>query len=126
MMMKIDISVGELVDKLTILSIKLGNITDEEKLKNIRHEYTLLLKSMESVGISPDSGSFRRLLEINRRLWDIEDKIRLKKRRQEFDDEFIQLARSIYIENDKRAQVKREINSETGSDIIEEKDYSEY
>jgi hypothetical protein len=126
MTMKIDVSVGELVDKVTILSIKVQNMSEREKAKNVRHEYDLLLESMESIGITTDSSEFRRLLEINQRLWDIEDRIRLKERDKEFDDEFIQLARSVYIENDKRAAVKRRINIEHRSDIVEEKDYAEY
>ena len=124
--MKIDVSVGELVDKVTILSIKLRMVKDKKKAKNIEHEYDLLSQAMESTGITTESEEFKRLLEINQRLWDIEDNIRRKEKNKEFDEEFVQLARSVYIENDKRAAEKRTINLKTGSDIIEEKEYVEY
>ncbi len=124
--MKIDVSIGELVDKVTILSIKLRKVKDKEKAKNIEHEHNLLKESMESIGITVESEEFRRLLEINQKLWDIEDRIRLKEKNRQFDDEFIQLARSVYIENDRRAGEKRSINLKSRSDIIEEKDYVEY
>jgi len=124
--MKIDVSIGELVDKVTILSIKLRKVKDAQKVKNIEHEYNLLIESIASIGITPESDEFRRLLEINQRLWDIEDGIRLKERDKQFDDEFVQLARSVYVENDKRAEEKKKINLRTGSDIVEEKDYADY
>lgn len=124
--MKIDVSIGELVDKVTILSIKLEKIKNEEKLKNIRKEYELLEAAMNSIGIGIDSPEFKRLKAVNLKLWEIEDKIRIKEAKKEFDDEFIQLARSVYYNNDERAAIKREINLEFDSDLIEEKEYVNY
>jgi len=123
---KIDVSIGEVVDKISILSIKLKKIKGREKLKNIRKEYDLLKNSLEEIGIKTGSEEFKQLEEINLKLWDIEDKIRLKEAKKEFDDEFIQLARSIYFNNDKRADIKREINLKHGSELIEEKEYADY
>ena len=124
--MKIDISIGEVVDKITILSIKLNKIENDKKLINIRKEYDLLFNSLENSGIEVDSTSFTKLETINLKLWEIEDKIRIKEANKEFDDEFIQLARNVYINNDKRSVVKREINIKYGSNIIEEKEYVSY
>jgi hypothetical protein len=124
--LKIDISIGEVVDKITILSIKLNKIENDKKLKNIRKEYDLLFNSLENSGIEVDSESFTKLETINLKLWEIEDKIRKKEANKEFDDEFIQLARNVYINNDKRSAVKREINIKYGSNIIEEKEYFSY
>ncbi len=124
--MKIDISIGEVVDKITILSIKLNKIENDKKLINIRKEYDLLFNSLENSGIEVDSASFTKLETINLKLWEIEDKIRIKEANKEFDDEFIQLARNVYINNDKRSVVKREINIKYGSNIIEEKEYVSY
>ncbi len=123
---KIEISLGELVDKVTILAIKSRNIKDPAKLENIAKEYELLSRSMISAGIEPDSDMFRRLAAVNARLWDIEDRIRLKEAKSQFDAEFIELARSVYITNDERAAIKREINVSYGSDLIEEKEYTPY
>ncbi len=124
--MKIDISIGEVVDKITILSIKLNKIENDKKLINIRKEYDLLFNSLENSGIDVDSASFTKLETINLKLWEIEDKIRIKEANKEFDDEFIQLARRVYIINDKRSAVKRKINIKYGSNIIEEKEYVSY
>ncbi len=124
--MKIDVSIGEVVDKISILSIKLKKIKDLEKLKNIRKEYNLLKDSLKEIGIKTGSEEFKQLEEINLKLWDIEDKIRLKEAKKEFDDEFIQLARSVYFNNDKRADIKRKINLKHGSDLTEEKEYADY
>ena len=124
--MKIDISIGELVDKVTILEIKLERIKAEEKLINIRNEYNTLKKSMKEIGISSDSEIFMRLKKINIKLWEIEDNIRIKEFKQEFDDEFIKLARSVYFENDERATIKRDINTKFNSDFFEEKEYVDY
>ena len=98
--MKIDISIGELVDKVTILEIKLERIKSEKKIINIRNEYNTLMKSMTEIGITPNSEIFKRLKAINIKLWEIEDNIRIKEFKQEFDEEFIKLARSVYFEND--------------------------
>ena len=124
--MKIDISIGEVVDKITILSIKLNKIENDKKLKNIRKEYNLLFSSLENSGIEVDSVSFTKLETINLKLWEIEDKIRIKEANKEFDDEFIQLARNVYLNNDNRSAVKRKINIKYSSNIIEEKEYVNY
>lgn len=124
--MKIEVSIGELVDKVSILSIKLQKIKDSEKLLNIQKEYNSLLQSMKDSGIETESDEFERLKKINLKLWDIEDRIRLKEAAGKFDDEFIQLARSVYFTNDERAAIKKEINIRFNSGLIEEKEYAEY
>jgi len=124
--MKVEVSIGELVDKVSILSIKLKKIKNRDKLKNIQNEYDLLLIPMEEVGLGVRSDEFKRLEAINLKLWDIEDKIRSKEVEKSFDDEFVKFARSVYFTNDDRAAVKKEINLKYGSDIIEEKEYVEY
>ena len=124
--MKIEISLGEVVDKVTILEIKTEKISNQAKLKNVEKEYQFLKKNMEEAGIADTSLEFKRLKEVNLKLWQIEDNIRIKESHQEFDDEFIQLARSVYFENDDRAAIKKEINLKFGSDLIEEKDYVDY
>ena len=124
--MKIEVSIGEVVDKATILRIKLSKIHDPEKLKNIQHEYDLITSSMKEAGISSESAEFKALLEINQTLWEIEDKIRIKEKQKAFDAEFIELARSVYLNNDRRAAIKREINLAFGSELVEEKEYVDY
>jgi len=124
--MKIEVSNGELVDKLTILEIKLNKITDKSKLINISKEYNLLKLAMNSAGLDSESEEYKQLMKVNLLLWNIEDKIRIKESKQEFDDEFISLARSVYFENDKRSEIKKRINLLSGSALIEEKQYVDY
>jgi hypothetical protein len=124
--MKVEVSIGELVDKATILHIKSERIKQPEKLKNINKEFSLLKKAMESAGINQESDEYKRLYEINSRLWDIEDAIRQKEADKSFDSQFIEIARSVYFNNDKRAEVKRGINLKYGSDLVEEKSYRPY
>ncbi len=124
--MKIEVSLGELVDKVSILAIKLEKIEDPVKLANIRREHELLQHEMRSAGITETSSEYRRLIAINRRLWEIEDSIRAKEAAKTFDAEFVEFARSIYFENDKRAAVKRETNLRFGSELLEEKQYTAY
>ena len=126
--LEVEMSIGEFVDKLTILKIKTERISDPRKLENIRHEHGLLQAQFEeAIERSPEIDALvSQLEEVNKALWDIEDAIREKERRQTFDEEFIQIARSVYFENDRRADIKRQINSLTGSVIVEEKSYSEY
>jgi len=124
--LKIDISIGELVDKVTILSIKLEKISDSSKVINVRKEYELLLKPMTDCGIGTDSEEFLTLKDVNLKLWEIEDRIRVKEVEQAFDREFIDLARSIYFINDKRAEIKKRINLATGSELVEEKEFVDY
>lgn len=122
------VSYGELIDKMTILQIKLQEIKDDAKLANVRNELELLDATWKNDAASQTdiTDETNRLLAVNRRLWKIEDDIRLKEKAQAFDDEFIQLARSVYIENDERAAIKREINLKLGSTLVEEKSYQDY
>ena len=125
--MKIEVSHGEIVDKLTILQIKKNNITDVTKLENINKEYDYLFSVVENdLGISTQSDDYLKLLTINQELWVIEDDIREKERQKEFDEEFIRLARAVYYTNDNRANVKKEINLKYSSGFVEEKSYSQY
>ena len=126
-MAKIEVSDGEIVDKLTILQIKMENIQDPKKIKNIEAEYLYLLPVVEQeIGILKTSQLYIRLLETNRKLWRIEDDIRDKEKERQFDSEFVELARLVYITNDERAKIKKEINLQQGSRFIEEKSYQEY
>ena len=122
---KIPTSIGELIDKITILEIKLERIDDPNKLINIENE----LDALESIHI-PHLGGFDDLMRdlkiVNEKLWVIEDAIRRKESKKEFDKEFIDLARSVYLTNDERSKIKRKINELTGSSLIEEKSYDEY
>lgn len=122
------VSYGELIDKMTILQIKLQEIKDEAKLANVRNELELLEATWKNDKASETdiAEETARLLAVNQRLWKIEDDIRMKERAQAFDDEFIRLARSVYIENDERAAIKREINLKLGSTLVEEKSYQDY
>ena len=123
-----EISFGEFLDKLTILDIKCERIQDAEKLKNVKHERDVLRKiwkenEKSSVDISSE---YNELKKINEKLWEIEDDIRDKERNKEFDKKFIELARAVYVTNDERARIKKEINLILGSDLVEEKSYSDY
>jgi hypothetical protein len=125
--MNIEVSHGEIVDKLTILQIKKENITDPIKLDNIVKEYNYLLSVVENdLGISTESPEYLELLSINNELWVIEDDIRDKERVKEFDDDFVSLARSVYYTNDVRAKIKKEINLKYSSGFVEEKSYQSY
>ena len=122
------VSYGELIDKMTILQIKLQEIRDEAKLANVRNELELLDATWKNDAASKVDirAETERLFAVNKRLWDIEDTIRLKERAQAFDEAFIELARSVYIQNDERAAIKREINLKLGSTLVEEKSYQDY
>ena len=124
--MKINISIGELVDKVTILEIKLQKFKSKEKLLNVIKEYDILKNSMITIGINTNSKEFYHLKKINLSLWDIEDKIRIKEFKKEFDADFIDLARKVYFQNDVRAASKKEINIKFNSELIEEKEYVKY
>jgi len=123
--MKIEVSNGELVDKLSILEIKLNKIQDSEKLKNIRKEYSLLEKAASLI-IKRDDPLYRQLLDINQKLWEIEDRIRELEKKKNFGKDFIETARMVYVNNDLRAKIKQEINLKTNSDLFEEKSYEDY
>lgn len=118
------ISFGELLDKITILEIKSERMTDQAKLKNVRYELGLLRKVWSESGATGVDDLHQGLKAINERLWVIEDDIRDKERTQEFDEQFIDLARSVYFTNDQRAEVKKEINLRLGSELVEEKSYA--
>ncbi len=122
------ISVGELIDKLTILEIKLAEIADRAKLVNVRREYdTLIAATPRSLYANAEVAALREWLKsVNAELWRIEDDIRAKERAGAFDNEFITLARSVYIANDTRAKLKREINRICNSALVEEKSYAAY
>jgi hypothetical protein len=122
------VSVGELIDKLTILEIKLAEIADRAKLENVRREYdTLIAATPAALLASAELTDLRaRLKDVNAELWRIEDEIRGKERARAFDAEFIALARAVYVTNDRRAALKREINRLTDSALVEEKSYAAY
>jgi hypothetical protein len=124
----VPISPGELLDKITILRIKSARMSDAAKLANVRAELAELEKTWRSaVGTQADVAEDERALQaVNERLWVIEDDIRDKERAQAFDARFIELARSVYIENDERAAIKKRINVKLGSRIVEEKSYKPY
>ena len=127
--MKVEVSTGELVDKLSILEIKLLNIKDKEKTKNVYKELETLnpyfQDLLDEYGLEMKN-LYTKISRINKSLWDIEDAIRDKEKAEEFDEEFVELARSVYITNDQRAAVKKEINLLTNSKLVEEKSYSDY
>lgn len=129
MSIKVEVSVGEFLDKLTILQIKAERIRDADKLANVRHELEALNGTWSATAYAGDGAldvEIRELRRVNETLWDIEDRIRAKEARQEFDGGFIDLARSVYRTNDRRAAIKRAINLKTGSAVVEEKSYTDY
>ena len=129
MNINIPISYGELVDKLTILEIKQQKIENQDKLKNINNEYLELdevAKYLKNIDMIEYENFYKKLLEVNLGLWEIEDKIRILEKDKNFDSEFIQLARKVYFTNDKRFEIKSEINKHFGSEFFEEKQYVEY
>jgi len=123
-----EISVGELLDKISILEIKQANIKDQNKLEIINKEHASLKDTLDkNVKITDEINSlYEKLKNINTKLWGIEDSKRDCERRKDFGEEFIQLARSVYIENDTRAKIKNEINKLSGSNISEVKSYDKY
>jgi len=122
------IAPGELIDKITILRIKSERISDEAKLKNVRTELDILTATQkEHVPASDEMARLEAALKtVNEALWEIEDDIRDCERQGDFGEEFIRLARAVYVTNDKRAALKKEINLLLGSTIVEEKSYAEY
>jgi len=124
----VPISPGELLDKITILRIKAARILDAVKLANVRLELELLEATWRDCGgaaakLAQDESA---LQSVNEQLWDIEDRIRDKEAKQTFDGEFIELARAVYVSNDERAAIKKRINTQLGSRIVEEKSYKQY
>ena len=125
--MKVEISNGELLDKFSILEIKIGNISDPAKLTNIENEYKELTSDCtDLLRNSTISSLYAELKSINQKLWIVEDDIRECERRKDFGPEFISLAREVYFTNDERARVKKEINLASGSSLVEEKSYQAY
>lgn len=123
--MKIETSNGEIIDKLTILQIKLERIKDKAKLTNLKKEFDELVKTASSIMDTSDP-LYKALYKVNCELWDIEDHIRDLERKKDFNEDFIKTARSVYFRNDRRAQLKREINIRTSSELTEEKSYEKY
>jgi hypothetical protein len=124
----VPISPGELIDKITILEIKSQRMTDAAKLHNVRTELALLNDTWRASPYSSTdiAAEWAALRDVNGKLWDIEDRIRDKERDGAFDDAFIALARAVYVTNDERAAVKKQINSKLGSTLVEEKSYADY
>jgi hypothetical protein len=123
--MKIEISNGEIIDKLTIIQIKLGRISDESRLVNLRKEFEILKSAAGSI-LSMDDQLYHDLYDVNCELWEIEDHIRDLERKKDFGEEFINTARAVYFRNDRRSEIKRAINLKTSSGLIEEKSYEKY
>ncbi|MEX0502118.1 DUF6165 family protein [Alphaproteobacteria bacterium LSUCC0719] len=128
MLLNVPVSVGEVVDKVTILEIKSDRITDPDKLKNIVAELESL-RPLVSGGVFDGEemvGLTDALREVNSTLWDIEDNIRAEEAAERFGARFIELARAVYVTNDRRAELKKKINLATGSELVEEKSYEDY
>ena len=128
MQLQVPVSVGEVLDKITILQIKLAHISDSAKRANVQNELDALLPLVAGDAFTTNQmqGLVAQLKAVNEALWDIEDDIREKEAAKIFDAEFIKLARAVYVTNDKRAEIKKQINLETGSALIEEKSYESY
>ena len=127
--MKIEVSNGEILDKITILVIKSKKITDPIKLKNINVELDELVSFLDIVGYKTNVTVYDLVTEletVNEKLWVVEDKLRDKERSKQFDEEFIQLARDVYFTNDERARIKKRLNEVTYSKLVEEKSYQKY
>ncbi len=124
----VPVSPGEVLDKITILEIKSERMTDPQKVANVRVELELLQKTWAAAITGDDTirDLHAQLKEINEALWEIEDDIRDKERAKEFDERFIELARSVYFTNDRRSEVKKKLNLHLGSQIVEEKSYQDY
>ena len=127
MKIKIPVSIGELVDKLTILEIKLSNVSSQDKKVHLENEFNELKSVFENnIPSEKIQKYYQELLVINKKLWKIEDDIRILEKQKLFNEEFIELARSVYVTNDERFEIKNTINSLMGSNIKEEKLYEQY
>ena len=127
--MQIEISIGEFLDKISILELKLLHIADKNKLMNVQKElyhHSPLYSDLIEVYGDELKGLYLKLSQVNGRLWVIEDKLRELESKKRFDEEFIELARSVYFTNDERAEIKKDINLLTGSELVEEKSYKDY
>jgi hypothetical protein len=126
-MIHVPVSVGELIDKLSILHVKQTKITNEEKLEYVNKEFELLYNMSSGYLIQPEIETlYHSLVNVNSKLWDIEDKLRVLESEKRFEGEFIELARKVYFTNDERFRLKNEINKFTDSEIREVKDYVKY
>ncbi|MCR9203154.1 MAG: DUF6165 family protein [Halobacteriovoraceae bacterium] len=126
MKVQVSVSLGELIDKITILKIKQEKIGDTEKLKHVRNELTSLQATLDSLGLDGYQALETQLIETNTKLWEIEDDIREKERNKDFGEGFIQLARAVYITNDQRFELKSQLNGKFGSQFQEVKSYESY
>ena len=128
MTLKVAVSWGELIDKITILEIKRDRLRDPGQVANVKTELAALITARDNAlpAAADITAETEALRDINTALWDIEDNIRGHERRRDFGPAFIKLARSVYVTNDRRAAVKRQINDRLGSDIVEEKSYADY
>ena len=127
MIINIPISLGELIDKISVLVIKEKKIKDEKKNNLIREELTLLRKPLNAAANNNSINNYlNQLIDVNSALWEIEEEIRDCEKNKKFDQKFIEFARSVYITNDKRAEIKLEINNKFGSKIVEVKAYTKY
>jgi len=126
MLVQVKVSLGELVDKLTILAIKSEKITDPEKLKHVKREFDELKRTLDELNLEGIDEHFEELKKINEELWVIEDDIRDKERDKEFDEAFVKLARAVYVTNDQRFGAKARCNERYGSELQEVKSYQKY
>lgn len=126
MKITIEVSLGELVDKISILRLKMSRIKDSTKVAAATHEEKILMSALNSLNLKDIEKHLAKLEQINGKLWEIEDDIRLKEKARAFDDDFIRLARAVYVTNDERFRAKDEINQFYGSDIVEVKSYEDY
>ena len=127
-MLKVNVSIGEVIDKISILEIKLEKLASEDSRSNVEKELTLLLDAItgSTYAAATAYGEAQELRVVNSSLWLVEDELREKESEKNFDDQFIELARSVYQLNDRRAELKRVINEKSGSVLIEEKSYAQY
>ena len=127
-MIRVDISYGELFDKISILEIKKSKLNNREEILKVKYELNLLLQELNNSKLNSSiiSSLTKELKEVNLKLWNIEDEIREKERNKKFDKEFIKLARNVYITNDTRAKIKNEINKKLNSKVFEVKSYQKY
>ena len=127
-MIRVDISYGELFDKISILEIKKSKLNNPQEIVKVKYELNLLLQELNNSKLNSSiiSSLTQDLKEVNLKLWNIEDEIREKERNKKFDEEFIKLARNVYITNDTRAKIKNEINKKLNSKVFEIKSYEKY
>jgi hypothetical protein len=121
-----EVSLGEMIDKISILKIKMLNIKDTEKIKHVQNEENILMKKLNSLNLEGIQYHLEQMIEVNSKLWKIEDDIRDKERAKKFDQEFIELARAVYVSNDERFKRKHTINQIYQSNIVEVKSYQKY